>query len=1062
MWDSVGGADFRASWHMIEQRRNLECVSPGRRPLRTHHNQAEHPAMPESRNLAAPLDALVREVISLALSAGIEPGRPWSLGEAGVFGKFPTKNFQEAALNCAQVLEAVSRGGPPMFGGVPIKWGARELRGYEKLGLLLLLGMSSATREDSTEGTVWPHVRSSPIMELFRLGGLDMNVLIERPPDQPERAVPTDTTKKLIEHAVKALNLRNALDVERVHKWVLTLNLQFGIPVKAFRQRGAEWLRGAGRPQAVEYLLGEKLLGKIDASSTTFKQTWREIKAVFRGRHDPKTGAGRIAELQWACGSDWKKMLDEAAEFNFGLDAADVEELALLTRSDPHLHFDATGPRWLVGISIPEADSNGLADDVLAIVADGRPVGRIERGEETGPDESWRGIELPSEFPSLNLTPTWIRMPLTVGPWREIHAARVGTQDHVFSFPLCATQLDRCDEPLLLQAWADDYWVPCDQSTASGDYMIALPPALRDAHSNWISIATAGLQPDQNSMAWTLRRVRANGNPLELRLDGQLVWTFDPIGGRRPDAFASPKLEQCLAQDGSVELRIDSPTGATIESLFDEERGSSIPLGVNNCRIPLHHFEPRYEGESARSAFVVRVSVRMGDRRRTVRKKVRYPRAHFAIETASGTRRHPDGETLHLTEFATPRLVGATNRGDGMTPFIFEGTSPRCRAAGLTNPSGRRNALTTLADGGALVLFGDLVNLNVAGGRQRLASGTINVGAFTGCPPRFDGGDCCMRSARPGLAPDESWCLELLTTEGREIRSFAMHQPQSQEDEWLRARFESAICPDECIAVRLVIGRRVRGLWQLPNAVLKLVPQIDSRSRWLTMLLWELLPPPADSEQWQEFAKLFRVEPNWILTPPDEFNLEATPESLADLDERHFSLIELLSERLKGTAEDAHIIKHIHANMDAVPTRGEFSELGCRLASAVRYSPLFAAILMNARDDADHISSRSGIWARRRDAVARQIRVTDDGRPKPVDTLIDLATGPGSVLAGLFPGAGGGIDPQFVLQNIEAARTAFRGAQFSAPAIANLRILCNMTRGEGHIARALASRLIEP
>jgi len=454
--------------------------------------------------------------------------------------------------------------------------------------------------------------------------------------------------------------------------------------------------------------------------------------------------------------------------------------------------------------------------------------------------------------------------------------------------------------------------------------------------------------------------------------------------------------------------------------------------------------------------------IRAGERRRTVRKKLRYPYPHFTLETEHGTIRHPPAEPLHLTEFATPRLIGAPTSPESMTPFIFEGAAPRCRAAELSRPSGRRNTLVTLNDGGTLEFCGDLVNRSAAGGRQRLACGAINTGAFINEQPAFDGTSCSIKTARPGLTPDDSWCIELLTTFGQPLRSTAMQQPESDDDPWLRATFAEPIDPDQCLAARLVVGSCVRGLWQRPGAISALVPEIDSRSRWLTMMLWELLPPHIDSDEWKVFIRLFRTDPRYVLTPPDQFPLEPSPTTMVDLDDRHFALVEMATRRLTGKAEEASIISHLDISATTTTMRGEFSELGERLATAIRYSPVFAAILMNARDSADCVTSRSPIWSRRRMAVAMRLRAPPAGPARRVEELIELATGQGSMLASLFPAGSPGIDPHFVLQSIEMAREAFRQSQFNAPALENLRILWNMTRREGHIARAIASRLIEP
>lgn len=129
----------------------------------------------------------------------------------------------------------------------------------------------------------------------------------------------------------------------------------------------------------------------------------------------------------------------------------------------------------------------------------------------------------------------------------------------------------------------------------------------------------------------------------------------------------------------------------------------------------MHLFEQKAEADFNRSTVTVRALVRSGNRRRTVRKRLCYPYPHLILMSERGAIRHPANEPMHLNEFATPRLVGAPTATDGMTPFIFEGAAPRCRATALLRPSGRRNTLVSLNDGGTLELCGDLVNLRAAG-----------------------------------------------------------------------------------------------------------------------------------------------------------------------------------------------------------------------------------------------------------------------------------------------------------------------------------------------------------
>ena len=282
-------------------------------------------------------------------------------------------------------------------------------------------------------------------------------------------------------------------------------------------------------------------------------------------------------------------------------------------------------------------------------------------------------------------------------------------------------------------------------------------------------------------------------------------------------------------------------------------------------------------------------------------------------------------------------------------------------------------------------------------------------------------------------------------------------------DEWLRVRLPRQVS-DTPLAVRLVVGRRVSGRWEAGGAVEMLDAKIEARSKWLTMLLWELQPPGQDSSCWGEFVRLFRCDPAIVLTPPDDFPLVPSPRPIADLDDRHAALVEQLTERLTGESTEVSILDAIPTahSVGTVHAAHKWSAISQKLAAAVAYSPTFAATLMDAVDADSRGTLTSGDIQKRRRAVSGDLRTLGAAGPLTVEDLIARAVGPGSVLAGLFSGSGSGIDPQFISESIRSARKAFRARQLRDPSLANIKILCGMTRREGFLSRALAAELIHP
>lgn len=969
-------------------------------------------------------------------------------------------------MSSAGALETLGAGQIPIVGSRPMEWGSRRLQVREKLGVLLLLGMCWAAREDAIEGTVWPHVRDSQALGMFALGGLRPDVLFQQNGAGGLGAAPTALSKNLIRRAVVALGLRHALDCEGVHRWVLTLNLQFAIPVRAFRAGGLDWLRGVGRPQAIEYLLGEQALGGTSVASESLQRTWRCLREFVRGRRDLRETVEILKAHRWASGTDWETMLGELQVARVLDDVPAVEIRPPLSRSDPLVsigHDQAV--RWLVGLSVPPADSSAVPHDQLRLLVGGRQVGVIERREE---DDGWHGSgRAPGKVGCAEGFDIWTEFRQALDPWSEIQAAAHGALEPQFVFPVSEEQRPRLQEPILFEPHGDgdSLWIPCGGSRPDRQYLLALPRPLRDVHSSWPGAGGSAVFGDPTA-AWTLRRLRSTREPLLLRLGDDVVWrSGDPAASQaQPVPMVVRKSSR---RDGGVDLLMEAPPNAVIESAIDEDTATPIDCIGGRCTVLPAAFEPRDGLDRPRSAIPVRLSIRVGQQRRVVRQQVEYPKPHFAFSSTVGLRRHPATETLHVGDFDVPRLIGTRDGNGGMTPFVFEGVAPRSRAASLIRPSGRLNTMNLLGDGRPVDLLGDVVNLTAAGARHRLAARSVNVGVFAPERPEIGDGEhpeLRVRLARPGLVPDASWTVEIMTRDGREFASGQFQPAASEDDERLLVRLPTMISVGDLVAVRLVVGNRVRGRWESEDAVASINPQVDARSRWLTMLLWELQPPPEGSGCWHEFVELFRVSPSEVLTPPDDRPLQPSPRPIADLDDRHAALVEQLIDHLAGTAEEASIIDAIAPARPpkTLPHGDRWGDLSLRFVTAVRYSPIFAAMMMKAIDADSSGVVRANDAALRRVMIAEAIRTIDGRGPRQTDDLIARAVGPGSMLAGLFAGSAGGIDPQFVSESIRTARSEFRAGRLRHPALTNLKILCGMTRREGLISRALAAELIHP
>jgi len=140
----------------------------------------------------------------------------------------------------------------------------------QMFGSLLICAGAEVCREESREDSVWPAVRSilpdsHPLRDaLFLLNGQ-----------------PSPLTKDIITDAVRALNLRHAMDIEGTQQWFVTFKLQFGFTYRGAKNRLAEWLVNLGQPHAIQYLRSETEV--LDLASDSFQSLWRALTQFRRG-----------------------------------------------------------------------------------------------------------------------------------------------------------------------------------------------------------------------------------------------------------------------------------------------------------------------------------------------------------------------------------------------------------------------------------------------------------------------------------------------------------------------------------------------------------------------------------------------------------------------------------------------------------------------------------------------------------------------------------------------------------------------------------------------------------
>ena len=141
---------------------------------------------------------------------------------------------------------------------------------HQMLGSLLVCAGAEVCRRESSEDSIWPAVRSV-LPESHRL---QHDLFLSN-------GQPSSLTKDAIADAVRALNLRNVMDIEGTQQWFVTIKMQFGFTFRGAGNNLAKWLVNLGQPHAVQYLLGNSEVDELGSES--FQSLWRALMQYRRG-----------------------------------------------------------------------------------------------------------------------------------------------------------------------------------------------------------------------------------------------------------------------------------------------------------------------------------------------------------------------------------------------------------------------------------------------------------------------------------------------------------------------------------------------------------------------------------------------------------------------------------------------------------------------------------------------------------------------------------------------------------------------------------------------------------
>lgn len=228
-----------------------------------------------------PHSAKLEQVFEPIRTKAIQFDRPWSIAELRL-----TKDETDWLLSWFSHLTPESI--ESWFRSVlPQKIGSETfVTSRQMLGALFICAGAEICREESSEDSVWPAIRRILPKSHALQGELFMS-----------NGQPTLLTKTIILDTVRALNLRNAMDIEGTQQWFVTIKLQFGFTRRGAKNRLAEWLVNLGHPHAVQYLRGESPFPEL--VSRSFQSLWRALTQYRQGLIDDMQVRDALRNNPW-------------------------------------------------------------------------------------------------------------------------------------------------------------------------------------------------------------------------------------------------------------------------------------------------------------------------------------------------------------------------------------------------------------------------------------------------------------------------------------------------------------------------------------------------------------------------------------------------------------------------------------------------------------------------------------------------------------------------------------------------------------------------------------------
>lgn len=619
--------------------------------------------------------------------AGMRFDRPWSISELRLevaelnwlhawFGALRPENAQHWVISAS--LNRFQSGTCATY---------RQMFG----ALLVCLG-SEVCREENREDSVWPKIRcilpkSSLLQkELFLVNGQ-----------------PSMLTKEMIIDAVRALNLRHAMDLEGTQQWFITIKLQFGFTFLGAKNRLAEWLVNLGRPHAVQYLNGDVPTEELPSSS--FKSLWQALTQYRRGLIGEEEAREVVKSSPWVRSSWVDEILRESTSRIESLGVGDwdaegrapigdvIEETLFHPVTHVHLDWPSGGePRVALTLDKSSIEEQAVAPEIDIFVDNKRICRWLRQSNDTYSGNPSFFSEPDSNKKSPNLTPKTLTLSSRAGDYVvECDLAESGLADDVLVFDLDKLSLVRTAYESIT---ADHHYaIVCDKRCS-----------------------VEGVQPietfQRNGVS---RKALRLPTPLDKNfkviLEGFVLW--QPVSQTgEVNSVPAP----ILTNGGSLPARLNDRVSLIVANLPEE--ADSVRLLIHNKTYDLHKrdkdmwattSEVTLTPELASRQRIVRVRYSGGGRSITLRPKLEFNLVAAAIARPDGRQ---DSSTTRLTPLVTGDEVNRSTAGARLhvwtpkrdtSPYVYEGTCRLARArhgrVGLSYALGYGAALGVSTDG---------------------------------------------------------------------------------------------------------------------------------------------------------------------------------------------------------------------------------------------------------------------------------------------------------------------------------------------------------------------------